>query len=51
MDTARSKSEREHKLCTSDTLQNYQSACASTDSTVTVVRRLVRWHEREKSLR
>ena len=40
--------EREHKLCTSDTLQNNQSACASTDNTV--VRRLVRWHEREKEV-
>ena len=40
--------EREHKLCTSDTLQNYQSACANTDNTV--VRRLVRWHERAKEV-
>ena len=32
----------------SDTLQNYQSACTSTDNTV--VRRLVRWHDREKEV-
>ena len=30
----RNKSEREHKLCTSTTFQNWQSACARTDNTV-----------------
>ena len=41
--------EREHKLCTSDTPQNYQSACASTDNTV-VVRRFIQWRERDREV-